>query len=75
MMNDYYICIDDDMLDEICHRFYGKTDRVTEIVLSHEKNRHLTWLEPYFKAGTKIFLPFITPEQQVKTRGLIRIFD
>lgn len=77
MIEQWYRCNDDDMVDEICSRHYGVSIRATEIVLAHDSNRHLTELGIYLPVGTQVFLPVIPKADLVaKRKGqLIKIFD
>ena len=52
-----------DMLDEICHHYYGQTAGIVEQVL--EANPGLAALGPTLAAGTLVTLPDIAaPEQE-----------
>lgn len=59
-----YRCSDGDMLDDICHRHYGRSSGAVEAVL--EANPGLADLGPVYSAGTEIILPDLdlSAEQQ-----------
>lgn len=60
-----------DMLDEICHRFYGRSNGTTEIVL--ESNRDLAEHGEVFPAGVVIILPDV-PEESAAPK-LTRLWE
>lgn len=64
-----YITSDNDMLDAICWRQYGRED-VVPVVL--ESNPHLAGLSPMLTAGIKILLPDI-PEP--RNTPILRLWD
>ena len=55
-MADVYITRDLDMLDDICHRYYGRIDVVPQVL---EANPHLAQLPPTLVAGLEVLLPDI----------------
>lgn len=55
-MADVYITRDLDMLDDICQRYYGRTDVVPQVL---EANPHLAQLLPTLVAGLEVLLPDI----------------
>lgn len=58
-----YRCKEGDMLDEICHHYYGQTMEVVAQVL--EANPGLAALGPVLSAGTLVTLPDISaPEAE-----------
>jgi phage tail protein X len=57
-----YITKDGDVLDSICHKYYGSTSDVVEKVL--KANRHLANIGAIFEAGIKIILPDLTPKEE-----------
>jgi phage tail protein X len=61
-----YMTKDGDMLDRICHAYYGRQDGVVEKVF--EVNRHLAGMPSVLEAGVKIVLPDLPQktEQAVK---------
>lgn len=61
---------DGDMLDEICHRHYGRTSGAVEAVL--EANRGLVALGPVYGAGVVIVLPSLPAKPSKKT---VRLWD
>lgn len=61
-----YTTRDGDMLDEICFKFYGKTDGTVERVL--EANQNLANLGPVYSAGVVITMPDVAIESQTKVR-------
>jgi phage tail protein X len=52
-----YITLQDDELDDICHRFYGYSSGSVEAVLALEANRDLALLLPLLPPGLTITLP------------------
>lgn len=65
-----YLARDDDMLDWICHKHYGRTDGAVEAVL--EANPGLADLGPAYTAGVLIKLPELPSAPAEKT---IRLWD
>ncbi len=61
---------DGDMLDDICHRHYGRSGKVVELVL--EANRHLAAIGPVYQAGLVIRLPEIPAATTAK---IVRLWD
>lgn len=58
-----YITRQNDLLDDVVHRYYGDTDnRAVEIVL--EANRGLADYGPVLPAGLRIVLPDRVPSQE-----------
>ena len=58
-----YRCKEGDMLDEICHHYYGQTEGVVEQVLI--ANPRLADIGPIFPVGTMVTLPDISaPEEE-----------
>ena len=57
---------DGDTIDEICHRHYGTTAGVTELVI--EANPHLLAHGPRLPAGLTITLPSVEQPSQRHTR-------
>jgi phage tail protein X len=57
-----YRAKDGEMVDEICHLYYGRTRGVVEKV--YEANRGLADLGPRLPAGTLVELPEIEREQK-----------
>lgn len=66
-----YISKDGDMLDQICHDFYGESKKFTELVL--EKNSRLANYDTVLPAGVEINLPDAIEVEQEST--LIRLWD
>ena len=71
MMATIYTTRQDEVLDAICHRHYGRTREVTEIVLA--ANPGLAALGVVMPFGTPIVLPDIA--QQSKRRPLVGLWD
>ncbi|CAM3017332.1 tail protein X [Acinetobacter celticus] len=63
--------IQNDTVDAICWRNYGRSSGVVEAVL--EQNAHIANLGPLLPMGTKIFLPEIQTQQN-KTQS-IQLWD
>jgi len=61
---------DGDMLDEICHSYYGRTAGAVEAVL--EANPGLAALGPAYAAGVVIALPELP---STETAQAIRLWD
>lgn len=59
-----------DMLDWICHRYYGRTTGAVEAVL--QANPHLAELGPVYAAGLIIELPELPPAAATKT---VKLWD
>lgn len=58
-----YLTRQNDLLDDVCHRYYGDTDnRIVETVL--EANRGLADYGPVLPAGLRIVLPDRVPSQE-----------
>ena len=73
-MSGYYITIDGDVLDKICHRHYGASSPATEIVL--ENNPGLAQLGDTYPYGIHIYLPDIPSDVLFpRITRTIRIFD
>lgn len=66
-----YVTSQDDELDAICFRYYGRTQGTVEVVL--EANRDLANLMPHFDAGVRITLPDISAPSQINRA--IRLWD
>ena len=64
-MSIIYTTKDDDVLDQICQNYYGKTSKIVEQVI--EANPHIVELEAVFEAGIKITLPDISGEKESET--------
>jgi phage tail protein X len=62
--------IEGDTVDNLCWRYYGKTQAVTEQVLN--ANPHLASLGPILPNGTEILLSVQTP---AATQPLIQLWD
>jgi phage tail protein X len=56
-----YRCKEGDMLDEICHHYYGQTAGVVEQVLA--ANSGLAALGPVLPVGTLVTLPEISARE------------
>lgn len=67
-----YVTGQSEMLDLICHRFYGRSAGTTEAVLA--ANPGLAALGPVLPFGTRILLPDL-PTGQRKTRPLTSLWD
>lgn len=63
--------IQDDTVDAICWRNYGRSSGVVEAVL--EANPHLSAFGPFLPMGTKVQLPEIQTQQN-KTQS-IQLWD
>lgn len=61
-MSIIYVSKDGDVLDQICHNYYGITAKIVEQVL--EANPHLSELDAVFEAGIKITLPEINIQKE-----------
>ena len=68
-----YRCVEHEMLDHMCFRHYGQSERATEMVL--EANPHLADVGPHLPVGLQIILPDI-PEDQLKpeVKRKIKVF-
>ncbi|SKA72186.1 P2-like prophage tail protein X [Thiothrix eikelboomii] len=56
-----YMTREGDVLDKICHRYYGTARGTTEVVL--QANDGLCLLDPVYPAGVRIVLPDIMTTQ------------
>ncbi|MCY7297482.1 tail protein X [Alteromonas sp. a30] len=56
------MALQNDTLDKICWRVYGKTSGVTEQVLA--ANPQLDLSSPILAMGTRVYLPAIKPTQK-----------
>lgn len=63
-----YTTKDGDVLDDICYRYYGHTDKTVEKVL--DANDFLAFEPPVLKAGLKIVLPEINERKSSETMRL-----
>lgn len=70
-MTQTYRCIEGDILDRICWKFYGRTSGTVEAVL--EANPGLADLGPVYSAGLKIELPSL-PDAEA-TNNVIKLWD
>jgi phage tail protein X len=68
---DTYVTTDDDMIDRIAFRHYGRHEGTVEHVLAH--NRHLTAYGPHLPAGITIMLPPL-PAADPRS-ALVRLWD
>lgn len=73
-MNYYYICVDNERLDNICNKVYGQCNKVVEKVLAHSLNIHLA-NATHYSAGTKVWLPEIDLEALKPKLERIKIFE
>lgn len=55
-----YLTKDGDVLDAICHEFYGSEDVVTQVL---DVNVHLADMGPVLSAGVEITLPDVEVKQ------------
>ena len=67
-----YVTNSGEMVDAVCHRFYGFTDGSVEAV--YDANPHLVYLPLVLPLGTIIELPKVTPSLRPPSRGG-RLFD
>lgn len=67
----YYTTKQNEMVDAICHRHYGRTKDVTEAVLA--ANPGLAALGPILPFATQVFLPVIA--EQTKRKPLVGLYD
>jgi phage tail protein X len=74
-MSVIYTCVDNEVLDSICYRYYGVSTPATEIVLRQSQNAHLADLGPRYIAGTKIFLPDIPKSVLIPRVERIKLFE
>lgn len=74
-MSTIYICVDGEVLDSICYRYYGVSTPATEIVLRQSENTHLADIGPRYEAGTRIFLPDIPKDVLTPKVERIKLFD
>ena len=74
-MSTTYICVDNEVLDSICYRYYGVSTPATEIVLKQPENAHLADIGPRYEAGTQIFLPDIAKDILTPKVERIKLFD
>lgn len=74
-MSTIYICVDNEVLDSICYRYYGVSTPATEIVLRQSENAHLANLGPRYSSGTRIFLPDIPDAVLAPRNERIKLFD
>lgn len=58
-----YTTYEGDVLDKICHRYYGTARGTAEIVL--QANNGLCLLDPVYPAGVKIMLPDVVTNPMV----------
>jgi phage tail protein X len=65
-----YRCSDGDMLDEICHRHYGRSAGTVEAVL--KANPGLADKGEIYTVGTVILLPELTASTEQKT---VKLWD
>ena len=63
-----YVTAQDDELDLICYRYYGRTQGTVEVVL--EANRDLADLMPFIDEGVTIVLPDIAAEAPATPRAI-----
>lgn len=68
-MAERYQTVQGDMIDSICHRFYGRTDGTVEAVL--EANPDLRDAAPVLPVGTIVILPDVTAQEPRR----IRLYD
>ena len=69
-MSQLYITRQFDLLDEICHRYYGRTQQTVEAVLL--ANPNLGEMLPILPDGITILLPEL---QQPETTTTLRVWD
>lgn len=60
-----------EMVDAICHRHYGRTREVTEIVL--DANPGLAALGPILPFATRVVLPDV--QEKTRRRPLVGLYD
>ncbi len=66
-----YRTVDGDMIDAICHQYYGQTAGAVEAVLA--ANPHLADVGPVLEAGTLIQLPALA--ESATTVHTVRLWD
>lgn len=66
-----YTTKQNEMVDMICHRHYGRTRDVTEAVL--DANPGLAALGPILPFATRVTLPVIA--EQTKRKPLVGLYD
>lgn len=75
----YTTTIDTEMLDQICHQYYGMASKAIEWVFSSRENAHLADIvqeNTTLPLGTKVFLPDIPQGYLIPTSSRkIRIFE
>lgn len=67
----YYTTKQNEVVDAICYRHYGRTRNVVETVL--DANPGLAALGPVLPFATRVFLPVIA--EQTKRKPLVSLYD